>query len=334
VDPYAARDKILQLNPDVLTLDIEMPRMDGLTFLKLLMRHRPMPVVILSSLSGSGSAIALEALQAGAVEVLEKPAGTLSAFEDHARLIQVIKAAAGARVRSPEPPSRVLSPISPPHTARDAAPGSGSRRYGAQKLILIGASTGGTEALRNLLCQLSPDLPGLCVVQHIPAHFSLAFAQRLNEVCRLEVREAVDGDFAQPGLVLVAPGGFHMVMEWRGNRYQARLNQGPKVHYQRPAVDVLFGSVLKSGAAPHVLAIILTGMGSDGAASMLELRRAGARTIAQDEASCIVFGMPREAIRLGAAEIVLPLDQIAARIERFADASALHPVGAVAGNFP
>ena len=171
------------------------------------------------------------------------------------------------------------------------------------------------------------------MVQHIPAHFSLAFSQRLNELCRLEVREAVDGDYAQPGLVLVAPGGFHMVMEWRGNRYQARLNQGPKVHYQRPAVDVLFGSVLKAGAAAHVLAIILTGMGSDGAASMLELRRAGARTMAQDEASCVVFGMPREAIRLGAAEVVLPLDQIASRIERFADASALHPVSAVAGHF-
>jgi len=329
-DPYAARDKILQLDPDVLTLDIEMPRMDGLTFLKLLMRHRPMPIVILSSLSGPGSAKALEALQTGAVEVLEKPSGTFSSIEDHARLIQVIKAAAGARVRS-----TAVSPRGAPALSASAAPrpilGAGSRRYSAQKLILIGASTGGTEALRAILAQLSPDLPGLCVVQHIPAHFSLAFAQRLNELCQLEVREAVDGDWVQPGLVLVAPGGTHLVVEWCGNRYQARLNQGPKVHYQRPAVDVLFGSVLKTGAPSQVLAILLTGMGSDGAASMLELRQAGARTIAQDEASCVVFGMPREAIRLGAAEVVLPLDQIAGRIERFADASALHPIGVAAG---
>jgi two-component system chemotaxis response regulator CheB len=176
------------------------------------------------------------------------------------------------------------------------------------------------------LTRLSPDLPGICIVQHIPAQFSLAFAQRLNDLCTREVREAKNGDAVRPGLALVAPGGFHIVLEWRGHGYEVRLNEGPRIHYQRPAVDVLFGSAVKAGAGPHALAVLLTGMGADGAASMLELKQAGARTFAQDEASCVVFGMPREAIRLGAAEVVLPLDQMAPRIERYADEVALRPV--------
>jgi two-component system, chemotaxis family, protein-glutamate methylesterase/glutaminase len=183
----------------------------------------------------------------------------------------------------------------------------------------MGASTGGTEALRKILTRLPGNLPGICIVQHIPAHFSLAFAQRLNELCAFEVREARNGDVVAPGLALIAPGGFHIVLGWRGNGYEVRLSEGPKIHYQRPAVDVLFGSAVKAGAAPHALAVLLTGMGSDGAASMLELRNAGARTIAQDEASCVVFGMPREAIRLGAAESVLPLEHIPLHVERFAN---------------
>jgi two-component system, chemotaxis family, protein-glutamate methylesterase/glutaminase len=323
VDPYVARDKILLLNPDVLTLDIEMPRMDGLTFLKRLMQHRPMPVVILSSLTGTGSAKALEALQAGAVEVLEKSSGALSAMQDHVRLVEVIKAAARARMR----PQPAESPTSRPPAAApvraSVVRAAGARRYDPRKIILMGASTGGTEALRAILTRLRADLPGICIVQHIPALFSLAFAQRLNELCDLEVREARNGDLVQPGLALVAPGGFHIVLESRGCGYGVRLNEGPQVHYQRPAVDVLFGSAVKVGAAPHALSILLTGMGTDGASSLLELRNAGARTICQDEASSVVFGMPREAIRLGAAQTILSLDLITPFVERFASEVAI-----------
>lgn len=319
IDPYVARDKILQLNPDVLTLDIEMPRMDGLTFLKLLMQRRPMPVIILSSLIGAGSVKALEALQAGAVEVLPKPDGAMSAFEDHQRLVEVIKAAARAKLTRQHLP-RALQPVPVVSPTRPLARGTTlPPSYQSRIIILMGASTGGTEALRMILTRLPGSLPGICIVQHIPAHFSLAFAQRLNELCAFEVREAKNGDVVAPGLALVAPGGFHLVLSWRGDAYEVRLSEGPRIHYQRPAVDVLFGSAVKAGAAPHALAILLTGMGSDGAASMLELRKAGARTIAQDEASCVVFGMPREAIRLGAAESVLALDHIATHIERFAN---------------
>jgi len=317
-DPYVARDKILQLQPDVLTLDIEMPRMDGLTFLKLLMQRRPMPVIVLSSLTGAGSAKALEALQAGAVEVLAKPSGVFSAFEDDHRLVEVVKAASRAKLSrgrpaAPPPTPRVVSPARSLPRATLLSPTCHPR-----KIILMGASTGGTEALRAILTRLPGNLPGICIMQHIPAHFSLAFAQRLNELCAFEVREARNGDVVSPGLALVAPGGFHLVLDWRGAAYAVRLSEGPRIHYQRPAVDVLFGSAVKAGAAPHALAVLLTGMGSDGATSLLELRNAGARTIAQDEASCVVFGMPREAIRLGAAETVLPLDHIAAHVERFA----------------
>ncbi len=302
-----------------------MPRMDGLTFLKLLMQRRPMPVVILSSLTGPGSAKALAALQAGAVEVLGKPAGALSALEDHARLVQVIKAAARVRPRpAAETPSWTRPTASPP-ARPPVCLQTGRRQYDSRQIVLIGASTGGTEALRAILTHLPADLPGICIVQHMPAYFSRAFAERLNELSALEVREASNGGVVQPGLALVAPGGYHVVLKRRGNLYEVRLNQGPCVHYQRPAVDVLFASALKAGAAPHALAVLLTGMGSDGAASMLELRRAGARTIAQDEASCVVFGMPREAIRLGAAERVLPLDQVAPQIECFAGQRALPP---------
>jgi two-component system chemotaxis response regulator CheB len=325
VDPFVAKDRIMTLSPDVLTLDIEMPRMDGLTFLKLLMQRRPMPVVILSSLTGSGSAKALEALRAGAVEVLQKPAGPLSAFEDQHRLAEVIRAAAGARISQPlngEKPENANPPPKPqpcpaPLAARPPAPAVPLARVDPRRVILMGASTGGTEALRAILTSLPGELPGIAIVQHIPAQFSLAFAQRLNELCAFEVREAKNGDRLSPGLALVAPGGFHMLLEWRGAGYEVRLTEGPRVHYQRPAVDVLFSSAVKAGAAPHSLAVLLTGMGADGAVSMLEMRKAGGRTIAQDEASCVVYGMPREAARLGAAETILPLSQIASRVERF-----------------
>ncbi len=321
-DPYEAREKILALNPDVLTLDIDMPKMDGLTFLKLIMNHRPMPVIIFSSHTQAGSAKALEALQYGAVDVLGKPSGANSAYLDGSFLAERIRLAAPTRFRawSPAPapvPTTVVSP-------RPPSPGMVTgRAYAARQVILMGASTGGTEALKDVLSRLGPDLPGICVVQHIPAYFSAAFANRLHELCALTVREARAGDAVQPGQVLVAPGGFHLVLKWRATQYFVELSEAPKVHYQRPAVDVLFESAVRTGAGPHCLAVLLTGMGTDGADGMLSLRRAGAPTIAQDEKTSLVFGMPRAAIERGAAQQVLGLEQMAPAIERYASEVAL-----------
>ncbi len=319
VDPYVARDKILELNPDVMTLDIEMPRMDGITFLKTVMKHRPMPVIIMSSLTSAGSQKALEALQAGAVDVMEKPGGAYSAYADGTRLAEKIRAAAGARLTIPRGDS---APSPAPVAVKSTAGATASRVFSRRKLILIGASTGGTEALRVVLGSMSGDLPGICVVQHIPAYFSKAFADRLNQICSMEVREAKNGDAVQPGLALVAPGGFHMVLRARPDGYAVELNEGPQLHHQRPAVDILFESAVKAGAAPHSVAAVLTGMGADGAAGLLHLRQAGAGTIAQNEETCVVFGMPREAIRLGGAQHVLPLPQIGPRLEQLACAQS------------
>ncbi len=328
IDPYVARDKILQLQPDVLTLDIEMPRMDGITFLKVLMKHRPMPVIVMSSLTTAGSQQALDALSAGAVDVVAKPGGrSTSITEDTARLIQKIKAAARCRIRAA--PQTMAQPGSSPASSR--APGStggttmsgDSRRYPPRALILIGASTGGTEAIRTVLSGLPPDLPPILIVQHIPAQFSLAFANRLNDLCHMEVREAKEGDALRSGLALVAPGGFHLIARWSGGHYLAGINSGPQLHHQRPAVDVLFDSAVRCGAGRHMLAALLTGMGADGASGMLSLHRAGAITLAQDEDSCVVFGMPREAIQLGAVNEVLSLEQIGPAINRFARSIAL-----------
>jgi two-component system chemotaxis response regulator CheB len=315
-DPYIARDKILQLKPQVITLDIEMPRMDGLTFLRLLMKHHPVPVIILSSLTSAGSEKAMEALQAGAVDVMAKPAGSLSAHEDGSRLAEKIRAAACARLRKSfqsVTPVSIAKPEPKRPWVRPADPAS------SRNLVVIGASTGGTEALKSVLTGLTArDLPGICIVQHIPAGFSLAFANRMNQLCPFEVKEAVSGDLVCPGRVLIAPGGYHMILRWTGKEYLVQLNEGPKLHHQRPAVDALFDSVVKAGGSPHCLAILLTGMGSDGAMGLLRLRETGAATIAQNEETCVVFGMPREAIRLGAAQRVLPLDDMAREIERFA----------------
>ena len=365
IDPYIARDKILSLNPDVVTLDIEMPRMDGITFLRLIMKHRPMPVIIISSLTQEGSNKALEALQAGAVEVLAKPSGSYSVFEDSHKLAEVIRGASEAKVRyidpemvetpkpviktpkpvlvaSPAPPSvaaqttlssaaqqpvraqsrPAIAPSTPAATIARPAAQSAGRSYSPHHLILMGASTGGTEALRTVLTALPEDMPGICIVQHIPPYFSLAFANRLNEICRIDVREAKNGDIVQPGLALIAPGGHHMILRWQGNRYVVELNDGPAVHHQRPAVDILFDSAAKIGAAPHSQAVLLTGMGADGANGMLKLRQAGAATIAQNEETCVVFGMPKEAIKLGAAQQILPLQQVAAKMDRFASECA------------
>lgn len=298
-DPYVARDKILALQPDVLTLDIEMPRMDGLTFLQKLMRYRPMPVIMISSLAGPSTHAALECLRRGAVDVLAKPGGPYSVGELKADLPAKIRAAAASRPRMVED-----APAQPPATPPVAAP------LDLSGLVAIGASTGGTQAIETVLRGLPPRFPAVAIVQHIPPGFSRSFAERLNKMGPLRVAEAVDGQALEPGLALVAPGNFHMRVERHAGGWRARVSDGPKVCFQRPSVDVLFESAARE-AGPRATAVLLTGMGSDGAAGMLTMRGAGAHTIAQDEASCVVFGMPREAIVRGAAEQVAPLHEIA-----------------------
>jgi len=302
-DPYVARDKIVSLRPDVLTLDIEMPRMDGLTFLKKLMRFHPLPVIVISSLAQSSSHAALEALQSGAVEVLAKPGDPYSVGELKHDLPHKVRAAANARVGLARP-----QPSAPTPASSLVVSGAGNAT-----VIAIGASTGGTEAIREVLTGLPPNMPPILIVQHIPAGFSLAFANRLNDLCRLRVKEAADGDRLTAGLALIAPGNFHMTLRRAGGEYRVTIQDGPRVCYQRPSVDVLFESVAEV-AKGDAIGAILTGMGSDGAQGLLKMKQAGARTLAQDEASCVVFGMPREAIRMGAADRVTPLDRMAAEL--------------------
>jgi len=297
-DSYVARDKILELNPDVLTLDIEMPRMDGLTFLRVLQQHRPMPVVVVSSLTQTGSQKAVEALAAGAVEVVGKPNSAWTIGELRTQLPRLVKGAARARVKA----ARAGAPAGPVRSAS-------TNHYDPRQLLVLGASTGGTEALTSVLSQLPDGLPGICVVQHMPPVFSRAFANRLNECCTFEVREAADGDEARPGLALVAPGDYHMSVGWEGGRYRVRLAQGPPLHHTRPAVDVLFNSAA-SCAGYHAVAVLLTGMGSDGAQGMRKLKDTGATTLAQDEETSVVYGMPRAAVEMGVVDHVLPLDQM------------------------
>jgi two-component system chemotaxis response regulator CheB len=302
-DSYVARDKIISLRPDVLTLDIEMPRMDGLTFLKKLMQFYPLPVIVISSLAQSSSQTALEALQCGAVEVLGKPGGPYSVGELKQDLPQKVRAAASARIGQAKPQWSAAAPVAPLALA-----GASS-----STVIAIGASTGGTEAIREVLVGLPANMPGMLIVQHIPAVFSLAFAKRLNDLCRVHVKEAVDGDRVTAGLALIAPGNFHMTLRKTGGEYCVSVQDGPRVCYQRPSVDVLFESVAQV-AKGNAIGAILTGMGSDGAQGLLKMKRAGARTVAQDEASCVVFGMPREAIRAGAVDRVVPLHRMAAEL--------------------
>ncbi len=306
-DPYIARDKIVQLTPDVLTLDVEMPRMDGISFLRTLMRYRPMPVIVLSSLTQSGTQTALDALAAGAVEVLAKPGSAYSVGDLGQQLIAKVKLAAKARVRATRDAVRPVA--------------TSGLRCTTDKIIAIGASTGGVQALTTVLTGFPADAPGTVIVQHMPAHFTASFAHRLDEMCRVEVREARDGDAVIPGRVLIAPGGRHMVLHRSGARYQAVLRDGPEVFHQKPSVEVLLESVAKHAGA-NAVGAILTGMGADGAGGLLSMRQAGARTIAQDEASCVVFGMPAEAIRKGAAERIVPLEQIAASLLELARQSA------------
>ena len=300
-DPFVARDKIMALSPDVLTLDIEMPRMDGVTFLKKLMHYRPLPVIVISSLGGASSRAALEALEAGAIDVLAKPGGPQSVGELRLSLASKIRAAKVSRLRT----IAHERPVTASHAMRWKA----EQAFPPLAVIAIGASTGGIEAIQRVLVELPENCPGIVITQHIPAVFSRSFANRLNEFCAIRVREAQDGDRVEPGLALVAPGNFHLLLRSLSSGYRVEVKDGPMVCFQRPAVDVLFHSVAEA-AGPNATAAILTGMGSDGAQGMLAMKKAGARTIGQDEESCVVFGMPKEAIRKGAVDRVLSLSQI------------------------
>ena len=305
-DPFVARDMILRLEPDVLTLDIEMPRMDGLSFLRRLMTYRPMPVIIISSLTQSGSAATIDALRAGAVDVLAKPGGPSSVGELASRLKQRVRAIRGVApaslARAPAPVSTKTAPLVKFETVR--------RRNG---LIAIGASTGGPQAIETLLTRMPAETPPIVVTQHMPAGFTKAFAERLDRVCAIRVVEATRGEQLQPGTAYVAPGEHHLVVRRRGILLMTDLHDGPPVHHQRPAVDELFFSLAKLKGVP-IVAALLTGMGADGADGLLALRKAGAETLAEDEHSCIVFGMPKEAIARGAAMHVATLLRMPALI--------------------
>lgn len=319
-DAYIARDKIVTLKPDVLTLDIEMPRMNGLAFLRELMRHCPIPTIIISSLGHASCSATLEALRCGAVDVLAKPAGPYSVGELRQSLAARIRGAAGARPRVARDlaasAAQQWKPAVPPSVSGDA-----------RTVIAIGASTGGTVAIQEILLQLSADMPPMVITQHIPAGFSLAFANRLNKLCSMEVREAADGDALHRGLALVAPGDFHLLLRRAGTGYAVELQQGPQVCYQRPSVDVMFASVAQT-AGSHAIGVLLTGMGTDGARGLLALRRTGAATIAQDEPSSVVYGMPREARRLDAVGTVASLADIPGLLTRTVKPHANLPVQA------
>ena len=302
-DPLVARDLIKKHNPDVLTLDVEMPRMDGLDFLEKLMRLRPMPVLMVSSLTERGSEITLRALELGAVDFVTKPKlGIRDGLLEYSELIaEKIRAASAARLRTPSPAAP------PPRLLRNPLAST-------EKLVIVGASTGGTEVIREVLGPLPADSPAILITQHMPAGFTRSFAQRLDSLCSVTVREAADGERVLPGHVYLAPGGdMHMKLGRSGANYVIELEPGEPVNRHRPSVDVLFHSAAAT-AGKNAIGVILTGMGKDGAAGMLAMKRAGAQTIAQDEASCVVFGMPREAILLGAADEVAPLSQISERI--------------------
>ena len=305
-DPYVARDKIVQLSPHVILLDVEMPRMDGITFLRKLMHYKPMPVIIVSSLTPQGSQLALEAMDAGAVDVLCKPGSSYSVVEMSEQLLFKIKAAAFAKIKAFD---------------KSAAPPKPVERLAmtktTDKIIAIGASTGGTQAIEAVLTQFPSNAPGTVIVQHMPEHFTASFSQRLNGLCAIEVREAKDNDSVIPGVALIAPGNYHMILRRSGARYFVQVKTGPLVHHQRPSVEVLFKSVAKYAGA-NAVGAILTGMGADGADGLLEMRKAGAHTIAQDEATSVVYGMPAEAAKRGAAVDILPLGRVAGRLIQMA----------------
>lgn len=303
-DPYVAREKIKALHPDVLTLDVEMPKMDGLTFLQKLMAGHPMPVVMVSSLTEQGAATTLKALEAGAVDFVTKPTLDIQhGMSDLARqIIFKVKAAGQAKVKKRSAPAES-------HERIKTLAAQSAMIKTTDTIIAIGASTGGTEALRELLEVLPPNTPPIIMTQHMPERFTKSFADRLNELCQIHVKEAQEGDSVIPGQALLAPGNYHMELRRSGARYFVSLNQDPPVNRHRTSVDVMFRSVARY-AGGNSLGVILTGMGNDGAAGMLEMKQVGAFNLAQDEASCVVFGMPKEAIRAGGVDKILPLKDL------------------------
>ena len=330
-DPYMAMDKMKLRWPDVVVLDVEMPRMDGITFLKQLMSSRPTPVVICSSLTQKGTDISMQAMAAGAVEVIAKPTSGVKGFleESSAQLVMAVRSAAAARMNrvrvmpsasgSPPPAPSGSNPLETrPKLSADAilsAPTGGNVFATTERIIAIGTSTGGTQALETVLTELPRTCPGLAIVQHMPEKFTRSFAERLNSLSQIEVKEASNGDRILPGRALIAPGGKHMMVKRSGAFYQVEVVDGPLVSRHKPSVDVLFRSAAKF-AGKNALGIIMTGMGDDGAKGLKEMHDCGAKTIAQDEESCVVFGMPKEAIKLGAADEVMALDMIAKAICR------------------
>ena len=309
-DPLAARELIKELNPDVLTLDVEMPKMDGLDFLERLMRLRPMPVLMISTLTERGSNITFRALELGAVDFVAKPKLDITrGMEEYAiQITDKIRAAAQAHVRR----KRFAPSANEKFTADAILPSAKGRYSSTEKLIVIGASTGGTEAIKEILNKLPADAPAVLVTQHMPEHFTKSFADRLNSLCKISVKEAEHNERILPGFAYIAPGNSHLLVKRSGARYMVALNQGPLVNRHRPSVDVLFRSAANVAGA-NALGILLTGMGKDGVQGMLEMKQAGSHTIAQDEASCVVFGMPKEAIAAGGAGEVVALQDIAQR---------------------
>lgn len=320
-DPIIARDLIKQTNPDVVTLDVEMPRMDGLDFLEKLMRLRPTPVVMISSLTQRGSDATLRALELGAVDFVPKPRlGMRDGMLEYTDLIaDKIRIAARARLRQRPAPGSPSPPAGQSTAASGVTPGAVTARssgfqFGTtEKLLIVGASTGGTEAIKEMLLPMPPDCPGILIVQHMPAGFTRSFAQRLDTLCSIRVKEAVHGERVLPGHAYIAPGGMHMRLGRSGANYLTELDDGPPVNRHKPSVDVLFHSAAHHAGA-NAVGVMLTGMGKDGATGMLAMRQAGAHNVAQDEASCVVFGMPREAIAQGAVHDVLPLEEIAGHV--------------------
>jgi two-component system, chemotaxis family, protein-glutamate methylesterase/glutaminase len=314
-DPLIAEQKMTRFRPDVIVLDLEMPRMDGLTFLRKLMADDPLPVVVCSSYAESGSDLALRALELGAVDILAKPrVGVRDFLHDSAViLIESVRGAAQARIGSSRPPPEPV-----PRENADVIIAAGRGQIETDRIIAVGASTGGTDALRELLAAMPADAPGMVIVQHMPAGFTAAFAKRLAQSSRLDVREAKSGDDVGRGRALIAAGDRHLVLQRSGTRYLVEVNDGPLVSRHRPSVDVLFRSVAQT-AGKHAVGLIMTGMGDDGAQGLLEMKQAGAATFAQDESSCVVFGMPKEAIARGAADRVLALKDLPAAVLRAAN---------------
>tara|TARA_B100001248_G_scaffold220746_1_gene176589 strand:- start:34537 stop:35586 length:1050 start_codon:yes stop_codon:yes gene_type:complete len=295
-DPYIAKEKIFELKPDVITLDVDMPRMDGITFLKILMEQMPMPVIIISKFTPKGSELALEALEAGALDALGKPDEHTPLDETRDLLIEKVKGAAASKLFKP------IEPKEPLELPKEI-------KFNSKQVIVIGASMGGVEAIKALLKNLPKNMPGICIVQHIPPYFSKALANRLNSICSLNVKEAQNNDKIEPGQVLIAPGDYHITLEPEQTSYKVRLSQGPLVFHQRPSVDVLFKATAKC-AGKNAIGVILTGMGCDGAEGLLELHQSGAKTFSQSKETCAVYGMPQYAEKRGGVQETVSLNSM------------------------